>query len=438
MDKILVLGAGKSSGVLIEYLANQASKHLYILKVADADYRNLTERVSRFPEVEQFCGNLGDVDCLNALISDAKIVVSLLPPSMHFQVAKICLEQSKHFLSASYISPELKTIEEQVKQKGLVFLMECGLDPGIDHMSAMKMIDKLKEDGAKITSFHSYCGGLVTPESNTNPWGYKVTWNPRNVVLAGLGTSQYLENNQLKIVPYSQLFLHTTNLQFDIYGEYEAYPNRDSISYIEKYGLQEACSFLRGTIRYKGFSAAWDKLVKLGFTDDSVRFRNADKMKISEMTSSFCQDRISVSDYLKLEKEEFHKLDWLGIFSDSYLDVKPEATPAECLQKIIEDKWRLSEGDKDLVLMQHQIDFELNGIKNKIISSLSVEGNNSLNTAMARTVGLPLGIATLLVFKNKIHKKGVLTPVVKEIYNPILEELQSEKIFFREYTYSSQ
>ena len=197
MDKILVLGAGKSSGILIEYLAIQAFKYQYILKVADVDLTNLIDRVSRFPEVEQFCGNLGDATCLNTLISDAKIVVSLLPPSMHFLAAKICLEQSKHFLSASYISPELKTIEEQVKQKGLVFLMECGLDPGIDHMSAMKIIDKLKDDGAKITSFRSYCGGLVAPESNTNPWGYKVTWNPRNVVLAGLGTSQYLENGQL-------------------------------------------------------------------------------------------------------------------------------------------------------------------------------------------------------------------------------------------------
>lgn len=437
MDKILVLGAGKSSGVLIEYLANQASKFQYILKVADADLTNLTDRVSRFPEVEQFCGNLGDVDCLNTLISDAKIVVSLLPPSMHFLAAKICLEQSKHFLSASYISPELKTIAEEVKQKGLIFLMECGLDPGIDHMSAMKLIDILKEDGAKITSFRSYCGGLVAPESNTNPWGYKVTWNPRNVVLAGLGTSQYLENDQLKIVPYSQLFLHTTNLQFEDYGEYEAYPNRDSISYIEKYGLQHASSFLRGTIRYKGFCAAWDKLVKLGFTDDSVRFRNADKMKISEMTDSFCQDGISVVEYLKLEKEEFQKLDWLGIFSDSYLQVKSDATPAECLQKIIEDKWKLSEGDKDLVLMQHQIDFELDAKKNRIISSLAVEGNDSLDTAMARTVGLPLGIATLLLFQNKIVSKGVLTPVLKEIYNPILEELQTRKILFRENTYSS-
>ena len=437
MDKILVLGAGKSSGILIEYLANQASKYQYILKVADADSQILTARVAQFLEVEQFCGNLGDSDCLNTLIADAKIVVSLLPPSMHFQVAKICLEQSKHFLSASYISQELKKIEEQVKQKGLVFLMECGLDPGIDHMSAMKIIDKLKDDGAKITSFRSYCGGLVTPESNTNPWGYKVTWNPRNVVLAGLGTSQYLENDRLKIVPYSQLFLHTTNLKFDVYGEYEAYPNRDSISYIEKYGLQEANSFLRGTIRYKGFCAAWDKLVKLGFTDDSVRFRNADKMKISEMTNSFCQDGISALNYLKLEKEEFRKLDWLGIFSEFYLDVKSDATPAECLQKIIEDKWKLSASDKDLVLMQHQIDFELDAKKNKIISSLAVEGNDSIDTAMARTVGLPLGIATLLIFQNKILEKGVLTPVLKEIYNPILEELQTQKILFREYTYSS-
>jgi saccharopine dehydrogenase (NADP+, L-glutamate forming) len=315
--------------------------------------------------------------------------------------------------------------------------MECGLDPGIDHMSAMKLIDKLKEDGAKITSFRSYCGGLVAPESNTNPWGYKVTWNPRNVVLAGMGTSLYLENDQLKIVPYSQLFQHTTNLQFEDYGEYEAYPNRDSISYIEKYGLQEASSFLRGTIRYKGFCAAWDKLVKLGFTDDSVRFRSADKMKISEMTNSFCQNGTSVSEYLKLEKDEFQKLDWLGVFSDSYLQVKSDATPAECLQKIIEDKWKLSEVDKDLVLMQHQIDFELNGNISKIISSLSVEGNDLLDTAMARTVGLPLGIATLLLFQNKIVSKGVLTPVLKEIYNPILEELQTRKILFRENTYSS-
>ncbi len=434
MDKILVLGAGKSSGVLIKYLAEQSARDHFQVTVADSSENNLRDRVARFSNIEQVCGIVEDRTFLLNLIASSTVVVSLLPPTMHLLVAHLCIECKKNLLTASYVSPEMKALEAEVKSKDLTFLNECGLDPGLDHMSAMQLLHKLKDQGAEIKTFRSFCGGLIAPESNDNPWGYKITWNPRNVVLAGQGTAQYLENKRLKFVPYHQVFKRISPVYFDQYGEYEAYPNRDSISYIQKYELAGIENFIRGTIRTKGFCSAWDKIVQLGLTDDAVKISESQKLSIAQFFQLFHSDSFSLMEYLGLneQSEDWQKLRWLGFESNELLLIKNNSTPAEYLQKLLEDKWRLGETDKDLVVMQHQIEYELDNKRQQIISSLALEGENSLETAMAKTVGLPLAIATKMVLQSKIRLKGVIIPTVKEIYNPILKELQNHKIIFRE------
>lgn len=435
MDKIVVLGAGKSSGILLEHLARQTANTPFRLFVADADPQNLEKRVLYLSQVETFCGNLSDPVVLRNLLHDAKAVVSLLPPSMHLTVALCCLDLGVHMFTASYTSAEIKALHVQALSKGILILMECGLDPGLDHMSAMRMIDKLKNEGAQITGFRSFCGGLVAPVSDNNPWGYKITWNPRNVVLAGQGTAQYLDGGEIKYIPYHQLFKRIQPLTFEGYGEYEAYANRDSISYINLYGLQSASVFLRGTIRKKGFCNAWHQLIQLGLTDDTVQLPRASSMTVQQWVEKFVPASQSITDYLGLspQSEEWTKLNWLGITGQDTPFQRETGTSAEFLQALLEQKWALSTGDRDLVLMQHQVDVKGDdGNSKTIYSTLVLEGQDETRTAMAKTVGLPLAVALLQFLQGNIKIKGVQVPVTEEIYLPILEEVQKEGIIFRE------
>jgi saccharopine dehydrogenase-like NADP-dependent oxidoreductase len=434
MNEIVVLGAGKSSSFLIEYLAKKASSYSYKLTVADGNLVNLKARTAQLENVHIVAASLEEVSTLQKLISDATIVVSLLPPFLHAQVAALCLELKKHLLTASYVSEEIQKMHDEAKNKNLLFLMECGLDPGLDHMSAMRILDNLKGEGAQILSFRSFCGGLVAPESEDNPWGYKITWNPRNVVLAGQGMSQYLENGEVKYIPYPQLFKRAELLFFGNFGEYEAYPNRDSLSYIPKYKLENVDTFLRGTIRKRGFCSAWQCLVDLGLTDDSIKIKDTAHLSVSEVFKRFCPKNKSIAEYLNIGKnsEDYQKLVWLGCESDEKLDIAGSVGPAEYLQVLLEKKWKLKDDDKDLVLMQHQIVYTLEGKKHELHSSLSVLGQNVLHTAMSKTVGLPLALATLLLYSGKINKRGVQIPTEREMYKPILEECQLNQILFIE------
>ncbi|MBC7389591.1 MAG: saccharopine dehydrogenase NADP-binding domain-containing protein [Opitutaceae bacterium] len=433
MQTIVVLGAGKSSYYLINYLSKRAVELNYNLIIADAVIANLKETSN----IQTIQTDLGNVKNLKEMVNKAHIVVSLLPPFLHIKVAELCLELNKHFLTASYVSPEIQALAADAKRKGLIFLMECGLDPGLDHMSAMKIFDGLSKKGAIIKSFRSYCGGLIAPQSDDNPWGYKITWNPRNVVNAGKGTAQYLEGNEVRYVPYHQLFKRVTNLEFKDYGQYEAYPNRDSLSYIKIYGLKDVDTFIRGTIRKQGFCKAWDCLLQLGLTDDTVKISSEPKLTIADFVKKFLPENVSYESYLKLDDSNVkQKLSWLGLGSNENLNFTNESTPTELLQNIIEKRWKLNPGDKDLVLMQHLIEYQEDGQNRKIISSLEIEGQSQTETAMAKTVGLPLAMATLLILQNKIEAKGVIIPTIEEIYNPILKELQNHGILFREYTYS--
>jgi saccharopine dehydrogenase (NADP+, L-glutamate forming) len=353
-------------------------------------------------------------------------------------VARACLASSKTLLTASYLSPEILALESELIKKDSGILMEMGLDPGIDHMSAMAEISEIQNKGGKITGFKSYTGGLVAPESDNNPWHYKVSWNPRNVVLAGQGTVKYLENGKLKFIPYHRLFSRTEKIEVEgLFGEFEGYPNRDSLKYIKAYGLENAETFVRGTLRKKGYSSAWNCLVQLGMTEDSYVIENAAEMSYKELTASFLDDsnintvQRVLCKYLNISEssDEMIKLKWLGIFSSQKIGFN--GTPAQIMEKLITEKWKLAPEDKDMIIMQHQFEYELNGKNAKIISSLVVKGEDEQMTAMAKTVGFPLAIAATLILEGKLKIKGVKIPTDPRIYQPVLEELKSLGIEFR-------
>ena len=438
MSKILIIGAGRSAVSLIEYLLKQASEQNWTITVADMDLSLAQKRIKAFSNGKAIGFDISDVAKRRTLISEHDFVISMLPAFMHLEVAKDCLELKKHLATASYVSEGMKAMDAEAKKKGLFFLNECGLDPGIDHASAMKVIDHLKEKGARIHTFKSYCGGLVAPESNDNLWGYKFSWNPRNVVLAGQGTAQYLENEKLKFIPYNRLFTQTENLKVEGYGTFDAYANRDSISYIDIYGLKGIKNMLRGTMRNEGYCKGWNVFVKLGLTDDSLHIHHVKGIRYADWIGSF------IPNYhgdLSSELKNFMGQDYdaqiekmmneLEIFGDKKIEIE-HGSAAQILQALLEEKWKLKENDKDMIVMQHVFGYTLNGKEGVIESSLGVIGKDQDHTAMALTVGLPLAICVKNFLTGKIKATGVQIPVTKEIYLPLLEELSLNGIVFSE------
>jgi saccharopine dehydrogenase (NADP+, L-glutamate forming) len=331
-------------------------------------------------------------------------------------------------------------LHDEAKRKDLLFLNECGLDPGIDHMSAMQVIDRIKSTGGKILSFDSFTGGLISPETDPeNPWRYKFTWNPRNVVMAGQGTARFMQHGQFKYIPYHQLFKRTTPVMIAGLGNYEGYANRDSLQYIETYGLQGIQSMLRGTLRNTGYCAAWDVLVQLGCCDDSFRMEGLEKMTHRDFVNAFLnydpqlmvEEKICLGFKILPNGAEMQRLRWSGFFDRELIGLK-EGTPAQVLEHILNKKWKLQSGDKDMIVMWHRFVYELNGHKKEIQASLAVTGDDAVHTAMAKTVGLPIGIAAKLLMQNKISSRGVTIPVANEMYEPILKELGEMGIVFKE------
>jgi len=334
----------------------------------------------------------------------------------------------------------MKQLNEEAQKKGLVFLNELGVDPGIDHMSAMKVVDKIRNENGKLLSFKSSTGGLIAPEFDNNPWNYKFTWNPRNVVLAGQGVSMYLENGEIKYIPYHRLFERIEKIEVPELGEFEIYPNRDSLKYRETYNLKEIPTIFRGTIRRPGYCKAWNIFVQLGMTDDTyviensvdITYRQFINMYFPYHQSKNVEEKIMEQFNISVDSDEMKKLKWLGIFENNKVGLQ-KATPAQILQKKLEEKWVLSETDKDLIVMQHQFEYSKNNRKYKIVSSLNVIGQDTTHTAMSLTVGLPVAIATKMLLTGKIKKTGVLIPVIPELYNPILNELEDFGIVFSEF-----
>lgn len=438
MSKILIIGAGRSTSSLISYLLRQSGTYNWEITVADTNKSLTEEKVRGFANAKAITFDVTNATEREAVIKTNDFVISMLPAFMHADVARDCVKFGKHIATASYVSADMKALDAEAKQKGLLLLNECGLDPGIDHASAMKIIDHLKSLGAEINLFKSYCGGLVAPESNDNPWGYKFSWNPRNVVLAGQGTAQFIDGGELKYIPYSNLFTQIETIEVEGYGKFDAYANRDSISYKEPYGLNNIKTLLRGTLRQVGYCKAWNVFVKLGLTDDSRKIKEANKLTYTQLIDSLLP-KVEGTTLEKLktfmqndwDADVLEKLNYLELFDNRKIKLA-EGSPAELLQNLLEEKWKLHHGDKDMIVMQHLFEYTLNNKKHKLTSSLVVIGDDEEHTAMAKTVGLPLAITVKNFLTGKFKLSGVQIPTVKEIYEPLLAELEELGIIFKE------
>ena len=439
MKKILIIGSGRSATALINYLLKESETHDWFVTIADYDLI-LAKKASKNhinSRAIQFDVNNSEQRILE--IKNSDIVVSMLPASLHFLVASNCVDLKKNLVTASYVSKEIQSLNNKAVEAGVILLNEIGLDPGIDHLSAMKVIDEIKDQNYEMKSFKSFCGGLVHPDFDNNPWNYKFTWNPRNVVLAGQGTAQYLMNDEYKYISYNKLFERTECMSILEAGEFEAYANRDSLAYMKAYGLENISTMFRGTLRKKGFCKSWNIFVELGMTDDSYQINCHDNFTNSDFLKLFLPNTQSLSvednfcSYLGIDKKsiEFSKISWLGLFLNELIDVK-RASPAKILQIITEKKWTLDKEDKDMIVMQHQFEYLVGNKLSKLNSSLVVYGDDSVNTAMAKTVGLPVAISVKLILNNVINLKGVQIPTSKEIYKPVLEELANNGIAFTE------
>lgn len=443
MKRILVIGAGRSATVLIQYFMENAVAFDWHITVGDISEDLAAEKVKGHERGTAIAFDVFNESQRKEEISKADIVVSMLPAHLHFEVAKDCLELGKNLTTASYVSKDMQSIDAQVKSKNLVFLNETGLDPGIDHLSAMKLLDEIRGDGGKVEHFESFTGGLVAPESDDNPWHYKFTWNPRNVVLASQGGAvKFIHNGKYKYIPYQRVFRRTEYITIEGHGEFEGYANRDSLSYREVYDLQDVKTLYRGTLRKPGFSRSWNAFVQLGMTDDSYVMEGSETMTNREFVNSFLPYSLTDSVELKLraslkldqDDRLMEKLQWLGLFEETVIGLK-DATPAQMLQHILEKKWAMKPEDKDMIVMWHKIGFVKSGKKYVTESSMVVKGDDQNNTAMAKTVGLPLAIATRMILNEKVKERGVLRPISKSIYAPVLDELGKNGISFNEKTY---
>ena len=430
-----MIGAGRSASSLIEYLVNEADSNDFEIVIGDRDLSLVEAKLGGNTRAKALNFDVFNDSQRIEEIQKADIVISMLPASLHFKVAQDCVKYGKNLVTASYVSDDIKSLDAEAKEKGVLLLNEIGLDPGIDHMSAMKAMDEIKAKGGVLKSFKSYCGGLVAPESVSSPWQYKFTWNPRNVVLAGQGTAQYIRNGKYKYIPYHRLFKRTETISILSHGEFEAYANRDSLSYKEVYGLNDIQTLLRGTLRRPGYCEAWDLFVELGMTDDSYEM-DVSGMTYLDFLNSFMREAKNTSqEHLKsqfrITDTVLTKFDWLGFFGNTKIEIK-KATPAQILQNILESKWTLGPDDKDMVVMQHQFIYELEGAEHELHSSFVLFGEDQTYTGMAKTVGLPVGIATKLILNGVISGSGVKVPVSVDIYNPVLSELEKFGIEFIE------
>lgn len=441
MRKILVIGAGKSASSLIKYLLDKSTEENLQIIVADREITSAKKLLNDHQNSKAIILDVFNDEARVEAIKNADIVISMLPARFHIEVAKDCVKYSKSMVTASYVSKEMQALNDDVVAKGLVFMNEIGLDPGIDHMSAMQVIDRIRGNGAKLLLFESFTGGLVAPESDDNLWNYKFTWNPRNVVVAGQGSAaKFIQEGKYKYIPYHKLFRRTEILDLGEYGKFEGLANRDSLKYRGVYGLEDISTLYRGTIRKIGFSRAWNVFVQLGMTNDTYTIENSENMTYRDFTNSFLaysphdSVELKLRYYLKIDQDDivWDKLLEIGIFDSNKKVTLKNATPAQILQKILMDKWTLKEEDKDMIVMMHKFGYEFKGEKHQINSYMQIKGENQTYTAMAKTVGLPVAIASLKILNGEIKTPGVQVPITKEVYEPILKELEDYGITFKE------
>lgn len=440
MSRILILGAGRSATSLINYLLSAAKENNWHVTVADYALQLAQEKVMEHPNATAIAINIREESDRNLIIGDADVVISMLPASFHPLVAETCLDLGKHLLTASYVSDDMRALHQQAKDKGLLFLNECGLDPGIDHMSAKKVIDHIRNKGFELRAFESFTGGLLMPNPHDdNPWQYRFTWNPRNVVLAGQGTVKFIQEGKFKFIPYHRLFRRTEMIHIPGHGYFEGYANRDSLMYMDVYGLQDIQTLFRGTLRRPGYCKAWDIFIQLGATDDTYQMDGVHNMTHRQFINSFLSYNpndsveLKLAHYLGLELDgpEMHKLKWLDMFEETPVGLH-KGTPAQILEHILKKKWTISPDEKDQIVMWHLFDYVENGKTKRIRSAMVANGENANETAMAKTVGFPLGVATKLLLQGKIEARGVVIPITPEFYEPILAELDELGFHFIE------
>lgn len=437
MKHILILGAGRSSTSLIDYLLTHCESEGWNLTIGEKDPENASKK---FSQINIVGFDIENSEESHQLIAQANLVISMLPAIFHCNVAKICAEYGITLLTASYLTKEIKSLSEAFEKKNVCCIMEMGLDPGIDHMSAMKVLDRIKAEGHQLLSFETFTGGLLAEnKEDDNPWQYKFTWNPRNVVLAGSGNVKFLQEGRYKYIPYHRLFRRTEVIHIPGYGYFEGYANRDSLNYLDVYKLRGVQTLYRGTLRRPGFCKGWDIFVQLGATDDSYKMENVSEMTHRQFINSFLSYNpddsveLKIAHYMNLsmESDEMYKLKYLGLFDDELVGLN-EGTPAQILEHILKKKWTLTDRDKDMIIMWHKFVYQDGDNKKEIQSSMVALGDDVIHTAMSKTVGLPLGIMAKLILQEKVNLSGVHIPTLPEIYNPVLDELNEMGFDFNE------
>lgn len=439
MQTILVAGAGKTSVYLIDYLLAHSAKSGWKVIVTDSNLDTITDKTNNHPNSEAVVTDITDDRQREELVQRADIVLSLMPPALHTLLAHDCIRHKKHLITSSYVSPEMRAMDEDAKKAGVMFMCEMGLDPGIDHMTANHIIHGIRKVAGVITSFKSYTGGLIAPECDDNPFHYKISWNPRNVVLAGRDGAKFLLNGKIVDQPYKEVFANPKRgARIEGAGTLVYYANRDSLSYMQLYDLPDVKTFLRATYRYQGYIRAWNVLVQLGLTDpddkvtattyaDWVRQKN--NFNLSKQVS----EQVAAKMGLERDDTAIEAAAWLGIFEETPLRQKRNNS-ADILLDILVEKWELKPQDKDMVIMRHEVEYiHKNNKKTTLLSTMTLKGTDSKHSAMAKTVGLPMAILARMVLTKKLKPPtGILIPNMPAIYRPVLAELAEHGIIFKE------
>jgi saccharopine dehydrogenase-like NADP-dependent oxidoreductase len=429
MKKIILFGAGRSARHLVSFLVEGALLGKWSATVADTNVAHWVQEYGELNDVKFISGDASDVSFRHHLIAHSSLVISMLPAFMHAEVVKDCINFHVHIITPSYVSPEVNAMHELALQEDVLVLNEMGVDPGIDHISAMEIIHRLKGQGAEITSFESYTGGLVAPASDDNLWGYKISWNPRNIILAGSGGHAiYKEDNKMRLVPYYKLFDEVDTVVASDGVSYDAYANRNSVHYLELYGLEKVQKLVRGTLRKEGYCRGWSFLVKNGFTNDDTKIPSGSFSTWAELSQSLLGVHFNMN---SIHPEVLNMLKEIGLFSQEPLRAG-ELSCAQHLQDLLEKKWVLKEGDRDMIVMVHKFGYTLNGKKFMLNSSLVLEGDDEFKTAMSKTVSMPIAFAVDRLFNGDFSSRGVQIPVTPEFYEPLLHDLRNIGISFVE------
>jgi saccharopine dehydrogenase-like NADP-dependent oxidoreductase len=437
MKKILVLGAGMVSRPMIQYLLDQPDFHVIM---ASRTVSKAEQMIDRHPQGEAFSLDVNDDKKVDDFVSKADVVVSLLPYTYHVKVAEMCLTHKKHMITTSYVSDAMKALDKKAKNAGILILNECGLDPGIDHMSAMRIIHDIEKNKGTVVSFRSTTGALPSHEANNNPFGYKFSWSPRGVLLASRNAARWLENGKEISIPGEQLFENYSLQDIKGVGTFENYPNRNSVPYKDIYGLKDATTVYRGTFRMTGWCETLRCIVALGWLSEELPSGFSGKTygdltrqliggKPKENLSQATAKYLGLKPYAAIIK----RLEWLGLFSDMLLP-KDKNNPLDYLNTLTLQKMSMGEHERDMVVMHHEFIAEYPSKKEYVTSTLVDYGIPDGDTSVARTVSLPAAIAVKMILKNEINMTGVHIPVIPEIYNPILDELEEMGIKFEEKT----